>query len=80
MTQGIYIRSRRPKSKKEIKDTVKTNPGEVYIESTSYFENEYSGYVENMPLGVIVFVGPDPYTNRKFYGKIIRSYKGITVV
>jgi len=91
MTQGIFIYGSRPKSKKEIKlyvDRVyeplhdKNETGELadpfglVIEATSMFGNEYDGSLANMPTTQrITFVGPDPQTNRKFYGQITWNKK-----
>ena len=81
MTQGIYIGDRRPRSKKEVKERVALNAADVYIQATSAFGGEYDGLVSEMPFNQIVFfVGPDPYTSRKFYGQIVRTEeKGIKV-
>lgn len=68
--QGIYVNRRRPKSKKEIKEAIAVNPERVQIEATSIFGNEYDGLVSEAPVGRYNFVGPDPYTSRKFYGTI----------
>lgn len=74
--QGIYVDRRRPKSKKEIKDAIAVNPERVQIEATSIFGNEYDGLVSDAPAGRYDFVGPDPYTSRKFYGSIVRTADG----
>lgn len=71
--QGIYINMGRPKSKKQVREAVAADPGSVTIEATSVFGNEYEGSVANMPEGDVLFVGPDPYTKRNFYGKLTRS-------
>ena len=70
--QGIFIDGRRPKSKKEIKEVVATDPSRVSIEATSMFGNEYDGELTHAPEGRITFVGPDPYTKRSFYGTIVK--------
>jgi len=81
MTQGIYIRGSRPKSKKEIKEAVVENPHNVNIEATSFFGNEYDGCVADLPDDTrIYFVGPDPYTRRNFYGQIIKKDGKVRVV
>jgi len=52
----------------------------VRIEATSYFGNEFDGLVTEMPENqVVYFVGPDPYTSRKFYGQIKRVGDKVTV-
>ena len=72
--QGIYINGDRPKSKKQVKETLATEPGDVSIEATSWFGNEFGGNVLDMKIGSsILFVGPCPHTSRKFYGEIIRK-------
>jgi len=44
----------------------------IVIEATSLFGNEYDGSLHNAPTNkTFTFVGPDPYTSRKFYGRII---------
>ena len=80
MAQGIFIDGRRPKSKKEIKEAV-AQPSRVQIEATSLIPGtEFDGYADDMPEGkTIYFVGPDPYTSRKFYGQIVRKGGKITV-
>ena len=71
--QGIYLSGyRRPKSKKEIKETL-AQGGEVILEATSVFGNEYDGKVSDAPDGSYTFVGPDPYTKRNFYGTIKKT-------
>jgi hypothetical protein len=77
--QGIYLTGyKRPKSKKEIKDTIAAG-GKVIIEATSVFGNEYDGLLEDAPDGSYNFVGPDPSTSRKFYGTITKSNGTIKV-
>ena len=72
--QGIFLNYSRPKSKAEIKRALATpadqRPPIVSLEATSLFGNEYDGPVEDAPDGRYHFVGPDPYTSRKFYGTL----------
>ena len=86
MTQGIFIEGRRPKSKKEVREFVSQsyevgtphpNQREVLrIEATSVFGNEFDGPLSELPTNeTITFVGPDPYTSRKFYGNIKYNQK-----
>ena len=77
--QGITIGYRRPKSKKEVKEAVAADPGNVSLEATSMFGNEYEGPVSEAPQGRYTFVGPDPYTKRSFYGTITVTASGIKV-
>lgn len=73
--QGIWIVKdegvRRPSSKKEVKEIALRDPSHVIIEATSLFGDEYDGRLSDAPRGsTIAFVGPDPYTKRRFYGNI----------
>lgn len=77
--QGVYVNYNRPKSKKEVKEQVALDPSKVRLEATSMFGNEYDGPVSEMPDGQATFVGPDPHTNRKFYGTIKKQGDKITV-
>lgn len=76
--QGIRIDGLRPKSKKDIKDALK-NGKNVYLEATSPMGREYDGNVKDMPDSIVYFVGPDPFTKRTFYGKVVKSGDKITV-
>lgn len=77
--QGIFINGRRPKSKKEIKEAIASNPLSVSLEATSFFGNEYAGPVTEF-VGKTTFVGPDPYNRRNFYGNLSRTAEGKIVV
>lgn len=70
--QGVYIDGRRPRSKKEIKETLAEldGPERVVLQPTSVFGNEYGGPLTDAPQGDYTIVGPDPYTSREFYGTI----------
>lgn len=81
--QGIYVDNEegamvRPTSKKQIKEMVKEGKP-VHVEATSAFGNEPDGlltYEMLQTYGKILFVGPDPYTKRNFYGSISLNKKG----
>lgn len=77
--QGIYINFNRPKSKKEVKEAIAADPSKVNLQATSLFGNEYDGRVSEAPDGTYTFVGPDPHTNRKFYGNIVKQGDKIKV-
>lgn len=68
--QGLFVEGRRPKSKKAVREAIATNPARVRLEATSWFGNEYDGPVEDAPAGEYHIVGPDPHTDRRFYGTI----------
>jgi hypothetical protein len=81
MSQGIWINGQRPKSKKAIREAVESDPGTVRVESTSLFGNEYNGFLDVAPEGtMVVFCGPDPFRNRKFYGTITKFNDELHVV
>ena len=81
--QGIFIENDegamvRPSSKKQVKEMVKQG-STVSVEATSAFGNEPDGILTKEMLethGKILFVGPDPYTKRNFYGSISLNKKG----
>ena len=78
--QGVFIDGRRPRSKKEVKDTIAADPVRVSVEATSVFGNEFDGTVTDLKDGASVsFVGPDPYTKRNFYGTIEKRGERIVV-
>lgn len=69
--QGIFLKNERPKSKKQVREAIAFGGVEfVSLEATSFFGNEYDGPVEDAPEGEYVFVGPDPYTKRNFFGTL----------
>lgn len=77
--QGIFVNFDRPKSKKAVKEAIASDPSRVSLEATSMFGNEYNGPVSDAPVGRYAFVGPDPFTSRKFYGTITITPNGIKV-
>lgn len=77
---GIFINSSRPTSKKQVRDVIAVDPHCIInLEATSVFGNEYDGSLREAPDGVYTFVGPDPYTSRKFYGTITKRDGKVTV-
>lgn len=77
--QGLYVKYRRPKSKKAVREAIAA--GElVSLEATSMFGNEYDGPVSEAPPGRYDFVGPDPYNARNFYGSITVKSDGTVKV
>ncbi len=55
----------RVKSKKELKEKYKGKYISHLVIETSFFGTEYHDNVKNL-----CYVGPDPYTNRRFFGTI----------
>lgn len=82
---GLWVReaggvNRRPKSKKEVRAAVAQGAENVTIEFTSFFAVPRQSTAADLRVGErIDFVGPDPHTNRKFYGTIRRTSKGWSV-
>ena len=82
---GVWIYednvARRPKSKKEIKEYLAKGVDHIGIEATSMFGNEESGPLtkERVEAGTILFVGPNPYDSRNFYGSFKMNRKGEVV-
>ena len=74
---GVFVNGKRPKSKKAVKEAAAADPRSVRLEATSVIGNEYDGPAADMPIGrQIAFVGPCPYTRRRFYGSIFRRPDG----
>ena len=85
--QGIWLElksggARRPVSKKEVRDALAWGPDvTIVVEATSLHGGEFSGPVDGYQGSKpIYFVGPDPYTSRRFYGTIGRGKDGALVV
>lgn len=77
--QGIFVGGARPKSKKQVKEAVAEDASRVRLQGTSAFGDDFDGPVNMAPDGTYNFVGPDPYTDRRFYGNIIVKGDKITV-
>lgn len=75
MSYGIFVNGQRPKSKKAVKEAILADEY-VQLENTSLFGNGFDGPVSNAPQGRYDFVGPCPFTNRKFYGNVIVDSTG----
>lgn len=67
---GAYVNGIRPKSKKALKEALKSAPGTVKFVGTSPF-TPFSGGVSDIPDGAkLSVVGPNPYTNRRWYATV----------
>ena len=73
--QGIHPRFA---SNKALREAVAAGSW-VSLEATSLFGNEYDGALEDAPDNTYTVVGPDPYTNRKWYANITKRDGKITV-
>jgi len=77
--QGIFIHYERVKTKSALKRAVAINPDFVQLEATSLHGGEYDGRLSEAPDGTFYVVGPDPYTNRKWYAQITKRGTSITL-
>jgi hypothetical protein len=68
---GVYVKGRHVESKKAIKAAVAENPGSVAVHDTSVFYVGVEGRLTDLPDGTYTFVGPCPYTSRKYYGNLV---------
>lgn len=60
----------RPPTKKALREAVKAAPRDVFLEETSYFENEYEGWLSDAPEGRYEVVGPEPARSREWFAAI----------
>lgn len=78
----------RVRSKKTLKDALKGHAGDVVFDNTAMTlgngehlgggQAEYRG--DEVPEGVsLSVVGPDPYTDRRWYATVQRTATGVTV-
>jgi hypothetical protein len=67
-------------TKAALKAAIKEDPSKVYLNSTSAFGG-FSGYASDLPSGVTFnVVGPDPYTDRRWYASVKHNAKGDVIV
>jgi hypothetical protein len=83
MSVGIFVLGSRPASKKAVKEAIAIDYENIYLENTSIVDNKFDVSLADKVAegfeGRIDFVGPDPYTNRKFYGNIFVRAGKVTV-
>lgn len=72
--QGVYDLHERFKRKKHLLAAVKERPGDVFLEATSVFGNEYDGPLDQAPEGGYYLVGPSP-RKRVWYASILVAVK-----
>lgn len=79
MTQGVWLIDGegeliRPRTKKELRAAISTDPARVIIEATSIFGGEHDGPADEIPEGRTAYiVGPDPYRARNWYATLDRK-------
>lgn len=81
---GVKINGEHAKSKKAIKDALTSNPASVLFYTTSPFGRSFSVTADNLDtelncINKLSIVGPDPFNNRKWYGTVENTAKGIKV-
>jgi hypothetical protein len=73
MAQGVWDKKgKRFKSKKALRDEIAAG-GEVYLEATSVFGNEWGGALSEAPDGDFFIVGPCPYRDRRWYAHVTKK-------
>jgi len=78
---GAYVSSKRPASKKALKEAVKNAPDTVVFDATSMYDTRSSYSPTDIPNGTTLSVtGPDPFTNRKWYASVKLNAKGAVTV
>ena len=75
MADGILINggTRRPRSKKQIKELAKDDPRAILLELTRLGHEDVLSFEELVDRKTYFFVGPDPARERKFYGQLERQ-------
>lgn len=73
MSYGAKIRGQRPKTKKQLKEALRDDPESVTLDNTA-IHGEFAGCTHRGDLLPNKFdevvVGPDPYTDRKWYAQV----------
>lgn len=72
--QGVWNGGLRFPTKKSLREAVEGGAGGVQLEATSFFGDEYDGYLLDAPAGTYTVVGPDPHTKRNWYATIEVSH------
>ena len=58
------------KSKKAFAEAVKAGDAVIVVNVSDVFEPSFAGAVQSAPNGRHIAVGPDPYTNRKWFARV----------
>lgn len=70
----------RIQAKKHLKEYLKADPASVTFDPTSMFDDQTEFDGAHIPEGSkLTVVGPDPYSNRKWFATVERTAKGIKV-
>lgn len=75
----VRVNGLNAKSKKAIKDALK-NGDAVSGETVSAFNKYQYELLHDLRPGNYTFAGPDPFTNRRFYGQVLVALDGKVVV
>jgi len=77
--QGIFIHYQRVKTKAALKRAATISPDFVQLEATSLHGGEYDGRLSEAPDGRYTVVGPNPYTDRRWYAQITKRNGKVVV-
>lgn len=75
---GARVGAHPVKTKKDLITLVKEGNAELVFYGTSVF-TKFEGRLSDIETDVLSVVGPDPFTNRKWYATVRRSLKGFEV-
>lgn len=67
---GAKVNGERPRTKKALKEAMAAHPETVLFDRTAAFEGRGPIRGDELPEDTLQVVGPDPYTNRKWYASI----------
>ena len=78
---GASVDGMRVKSKAALKRAIKDSPATVAFDSTSPMGESFNGGPSQIPAGVkLSVVGPDPYTDRRWYATVEITATGVVKV
>jgi hypothetical protein len=79
---GAYVNNQRPKSKKALREALKSNPETVVFDSTALMGPRAGENITPGQIGedeVVSVTGPDPYRDRKWYASVKATARGVTI-
>lgn len=82
-TFGVYVAGRHPKTKKALREAIVGGEQDIVFEPTSPFQRPdwiKVSDIEDGSTGTVYVVGPDPFTDRRWYAQVALSKTGKVVV
>lgn len=82
-TFGVYVAGWHPKTKKALREAVVGGERDITFEPTSPFQRpEWVSIdmIEAGEVGTVYVVGPDPFTDRRWYAQVVRTKTGKVTV